>query len=96
MSAAKKIIGFIKNKLWKEWLNGKPLSIAVLKEILDQITPDIWKGWINSSRTEIMNKLKKILIMKLRTSKFNLENEHFKLRKIQTIHFLRIFSLGIK
>ena len=58
MSAAKKIIGFIKNKLWKEWLNGKPLSIAVLKEILDQITPDIWKGWINSSRTEIMNKLK--------------------------------------
>ena len=57
MSAAKKIIGFIKNKLWKEWLYGKPLSIVVLKEIFDQITPDIWKGWINSSRTEIMNKL---------------------------------------
>ena len=58
LNAAEKIIGFIKSKLRKVWINGKPLSIASLKEILDQITPDIWKGWINSSRTEIMNKMK--------------------------------------
>ena len=58
LNAAEKIIGFIKSKLRKVWLNGKPLSIAALKEILDQIIFDIWKGWINSSRTEIMNKMK--------------------------------------
>ena len=42
LNEAEKIIGFIKNKLRKVWLNGKPISIAALKEILDQITPDIW------------------------------------------------------
>ena len=58
LNAAEKIIGFIKYNLRKAWLNCKLISIAALKEILDQITPDILKGWINSSRTKIMNKSK--------------------------------------
>ena len=58
LNAAEKIIGFIKNKLREAWLNGKPLSIAILKQILDKITPEIWNGWIKSSKTEIMNKMK--------------------------------------
>ena len=57
LNAAKKIV-FYKIKQRKVWLNDKNLSIAALKEILDQISPDILKGWINSSRTKIMNKLK--------------------------------------
>ena len=58
LNPAEKIIGFIKNKLRGAWLDGKPLSIAALKKILDNITPEIWNGWIKSSRTEIMNKMK--------------------------------------
>ena len=58
LNAAEKIIGYIKNKLREVWVNGRPLSITILRKILDDITPKFWNGWINSSRAEIMNKMK--------------------------------------
>ena len=64
LNAAEKMITIIKNKIRKEWIKNKPMSIRLFKTIVDEINENSWKRWIIFSRLEVFNKIKSFIIHK--------------------------------
>ena len=58
LNAAEKVIGAIKSSLKTKWIEGKGLSLAEIKRIVDKMTPQSWAKWIYSSKFETFWKMK--------------------------------------
>ena len=57
LNAAENVIGLIKVKLRKAWLENKQLNMKMLKRIVDNIKSEAWRKLVLSSRIETFRKI---------------------------------------
>lgn len=62
LNAAEKVIAAIKAKLRKEWIANTPLSLMVMKRIVDEVHERCCEGSLLASRLEIYNKMKQLQV----------------------------------
>ena len=58
LNTAGKLIGLVKEKLHQKWVRNKPLSLELVKSIIDEVFEDSCRKWINSSREDTFKKMK--------------------------------------
>ena len=57
LNPAEQLIGLIKLKIKKSWLNHKSLSLKLVQKIVEEINYEAWRKWILSSKIESIFKM---------------------------------------
>ena len=58
LNPTERLIALIKSKVWKHWMRNKPLSLWLVKRIVDDVSQENCQSLIKSSRNECLKKLK--------------------------------------